>query len=353
MCQLAHWGARRVGLLQRARRMGTPARPGPADQFSHFRDGQECPSYDQINVACSGVDFLGSADYDAVTTGDERDKTSRGGERNRRSDATEQGWAGGSAAKRSRVVTDSWNTELYRQKHSFVWELGSSLLELLAPRAGERILDLGCGTGQLTAQIARSGAQVVGLDHSPAMVEEARRLHPDLCFRKADAHDFAVDEPVDAVFSNAVLHWVAEPDRVCGRIAEALKPRGRLAAEFGGRGNVRLLADALQTASQAVLGKPVPHQWYFPSVGEFALLLERYGLEVVQAALIDRPTPLAGNDGLRNWVRMFGGQWLSQIPAEAQDVFLEQVETIARPLLHREGTWLADYRRLRVLAVKV
>jgi trans-aconitate methyltransferase len=249
-------------------------------------------------------------------------------------------------------VTDSWNAELYDEKHSFVWKLGSPVIELLAPQPSERILDLGCGLGQLTAQIAQSGAEVFGLDNSPAMIEEARRSYPHLPFREADAHDFDVAEPFDAVFSNAVLHWITEPNRVIECIARALKPKGRVVVEFGGKGNVRFLASAIETACRLTLGETVAHPWYFPSIAEFATLLEHHGLEVNQAALIDRPTPLEGEDGLRNWVSMFGDHWLSRVPKEQHDDFFEWTEHIARPALYRDVVWYADYRRLRVVAHK-
>ena len=247
---------------------------------------------------------------------------------------------------------DQWKPELYDNKHSFVWKLASSVVELLAPRPGERILDVGCGTGQLTAQIAESGAEVVGLDNSPAMIEEARRLHPQVQFQLGDAHEFGVPEPLDAVFSNAALHWITEPENVVDCISRALKHDGRLAVEFGGQGNVRYLCNAIETACRAILGETVSHPWYFPSIAEFAALLERHGLEVTQAALIDRPTPLDGDDGLRNWVRMFGNHWLSRIPPQQHGKFFEQVDDIARPTLYRESSWRADYRRLRVVARK-
>jgi trans-aconitate methyltransferase len=105
-------------------------------------------------------------------------------------------------------VTQAWDPQAYQAKHSFVWQFGSSLLELLDPRPGERILDVGCGTGQLTSEIARSGARVTGLDSSPEMLAEARRNYPNLHFVQADAAGFSFDEPFDAVFSNAALHWV-------------------------------------------------------------------------------------------------------------------------------------------------
>src|SRR5262249_56540999 len=129
--------------------------------------------------------------------------------------------------------------------HSFVWKHGAALIEVLAPRPGERILDLGCGTGHLTAQIAEAGAEVIGIDSSPGMIAEARRLYPHVRFEVADARDFALDAGFDAAFSNAVLHWIKEPERAIACVRRALKPGGRFVAEFGGRGDVRAIVAAL------------------------------------------------------------------------------------------------------------
>lgn len=249
--------------------------------------------------------------------------------------------------------SEDWDPGLYDERHSFVWKLASSLIELLEPQAGERILDLGCGTGQLTAQIAEAGTEIIGLDYSVAMIEEARRLYPQLRFEIGDAHDFRFEEPFDAVFSNAVLHWITDPIRVAQCISKCLKPNGRLVVEFGGKGNVRCVAKAAKAASTAVVGREIDHPWYFPSVGEFSSILETAGLEVTQAFLFDRPTLLDGNDGLRTWIRMFGKNWLAQVPPERLDDFFELLEANARPELLRDGQWYADYRRIRVVAKRV
>jgi trans-aconitate methyltransferase len=246
----------------------------------------------------------------------------------------------------------AWDAGLYDGRHAFVWKHGASLVELLAPRPGKRILDLGCGTGHLTAAIAEAGATVVGLDPSADMLQQARAAYPRLEFVQADARDFAFAEPFDAVFSNAVLHWVRPPEAPARRVRDALKPGGRFVAEFGGRGNVRAVVAALQAAGERLgLRLDGPH-WYFPSVGEYASLLEAGGLEVKSAALFDRPTPLEGPDGLQGWVRMFGGLVLKAVPAGRRDEFLRAVEDAARPDLYRDGGWFADYRRLRVVAVR-
>src|SRR5207302_10671977 len=102
----------------------------------------------------------------------------------------------------------TWDAGLYDGRHAFVWKHGASLVGLLAPRPGERVLDLGCGTGHLTAALAAAGAGVVGLDRSEEMLAQARSAYPALEFVCGDARDFRFGEPFDAVFSNAALHWV-------------------------------------------------------------------------------------------------------------------------------------------------
>jgi trans-aconitate methyltransferase len=247
-------------------------------------------------------------------------------------------------------ASGAWDASRYQDKHAFVWRYGASLLELLEPQSGERILDLGCGTGQLTAEIARSGAKVTGLDSSPEMLADARKNFPDLPFVLGDAASFHLPEPFDAVFSNAVLHWVKNAEGAVSSIARALRPGGRFVAEFGGKGNIA----SVQAALRAVLGPVADEQspWYYPSIGEYAPILERHGLEVRNATLFARPTPLEGEDGLEHWLRMFGQTYLRQFSPERADDILRKLVDQLRPALYRDGIWTVDYRRLRLVAIR-
>jgi trans-aconitate 2-methyltransferase len=248
------------------------------------------------------------------------------------------------------LATNQWDACLYETKHAFVWKQGAALLELLASQAGERILDLGCGTGHLTGQIAEAGAEVVGIDSAATMIDQARRTYPHLRFEVADARDFTLAGSFDAVFSNAVLHWIGEPARVIEAVRRSLKPSGRFVAEFGGRGNVQAIVAALDQTMQTTGGGRFENAWYFPSIAEYATLLERGGLEVTYAALFDRPTPLEGEAGMRHWIEMFANDLLTSVAACQREEFLGKVEKELRPVLYRDGTWWADYRRLRVVA---
>ena len=252
--------------------------------------------------------------------------------------------------------TPAWNANLYNAKHEFVWKFGADVAALLEAKSGERILDLGCGTGHLTAQISESGAQVMGVDRSPEMIFAARQAYPGLNFEVVDARELKFSEEFDAVFSNAVLHWIHEPVRVIEGVRNALHPGGRFVAELGGKGNIasikRELDAALLQVGSPLVGSVNP--WYYPSVSEYATLLENNGLEVRLITLFDRPTGLAdGAAGLRNWIVMFGSAYLAGLTAEKCETFFQLVETPLRPKLFRDGQWWADYRRLRVIAVKL
>jgi SAM-dependent methyltransferase len=165
----------------------------------------------------------------------------------------------------------------------------------------------------------------------------------------------AFREEFDAVFSNAVLHWIHEPERVLQGVRRALRPGGRFVAEFGGKGNVRKIQLVLNEMLKQVKGTPVGtvNPWYYPSVSEYATLAEVNGLEVRFITLFDRPTGLADGDaGLRNWVVMFCSDYLAGMDGEKGESFLRKVEDALRPELFRDGQWWGDYRRLRLVAVK-
>lgn len=248
---------------------------------------------------------------------------------------------------------NDWDAALYDQKHAFVFEYGKGLLAVLEPQAGERILDLGCGTGHLAQTIAETGAYVVGIDSSLEMVEQARKAYPEIEFLVADARSFSFPYQFDAVFSNATLHWIPEAERVVERVSAALHPGGRFVAEFGGKGNVASIVSTLQEATVELTGVTVEAGWYYPSIGQYAPLLEKHGLAVRSAVLFDRPTKLEeGEKGLRNWIAMFCQGLLHPVPVDVRPRVIERVEAILRPKLFRDGNWFADYRRLRIVAYK-
>lgn len=324
----------------------------------------------------------------------------------------------------TKQIANQWNAAEYDAKHAFVYEKAKGLVELLAPKAGERILDLGCGTGALTAEIAARGAEVLGVDRSEEMIAQARKKFPGLRFEVMDARElrFGADAagarsekqippegsrdsqsslvtaarkssagipfdvapfeallearerlrlPVnkqskqgkgddrlglfDAVFSNAVLHWIPEADEVIAGVAHALRPGGRFVAEFGGKGNIQKLVAAFHRALAALDLRPpeAVGPWFYPSVAEYAGMLEKHGLEVREASLFDRPTVLEeGERGLENWIRVFRKTFVEKMGEADASRWIREVERQCRGELFRDGSWVLDYRRLRIAAWK-
>lgn len=248
-----------------------------------------------------------------------------------------------------------WQSGLYDSKLGFVSDLGKGVVEWLAPQQGERILDLGCGTGDLAYDISRAGAIVTGMDLSEAMIEKARDKYPDIRFVTGDAEQFRFAEPFDAVFSNAALHWMKNAGQVAECVWHALKPGGRFVAEFGGRGNVGKVVKAIGAVLEENYGIDASalHPWYFPSIGEYSSLLERQGFHVAFAVHFDRPTPLPdGEEGLRHWLRGFAGGYFESFSEAERSKAFADIAAKARDDLFRDDSWRLDYKRIRIKAVK-
>jgi trans-aconitate methyltransferase len=247
------------------------------------------------------------------------------------------------------AASEAWNAEGYDRAARFVTDLGAQVMELLAPQPGEWILDLGCGDGVQMAQMAAMGVRVTGVDGSPDMVAAARAKGLDVT--QGDGQALAFDPVFDAVFSNAALHWMTDPDAVISGVARALKPGGRFVAEFGGHGNVA----AIHTALLAVLRKrgvdtDLSEIWYFPSPQEHRARLEDAGFSVTEIALIPRPTPVEA--GIADWLRMLSAAALHKLPEEDREDAIAEVAALLEPALRTaEGVWTADYQRLRFRAV--
>jgi trans-aconitate methyltransferase len=250
----------------------------------------------------------------------------------------------------------NWNVDLYNNKHGFVHQYGEQLIELLDPKPGELILDLGCGAGQLTNKIAGFGAKVIGLDSSVEMIESAKNSFPELEFYKMDAASFSFDDSFDAIFSNAALHWVTDQEKAIQCLYKNLKKNGRLVVEFGGRGNVDSILQAL-TKTLMQFGyeeNSKISRWYFPSISEYTQLLEKQGFEVSLAHLYNRPTALESADsGIKDWVEMFGSHFFIGVDKLAKEKILDKVQKDVEDVCLRNGTWYADYRRIRVEAIKL
>ena len=247
------------------------------------------------------------------------------------------------------IAGQRWDPARYQRNAGFVARLGEPLLELLAPQPQERILDLGCGDGALTALLARR-AEVIGVDASAEQVAAARAR--GLAAEVADGASLDFAGEFDAVFSNAALHWMRDPDAVIAGVWRALKPGGRFVAECGGAGNVETVRRALAEAlARHGIDAEAANPWYFPSAEEYRVRLERHGFAVASIALIPRPTRLPGS--LADWLDTFAESFLATVPPQTRPSLKHEVEeTLRGRLTDAAGAWTVDYVRLRFNALK-
>jgi trans-aconitate methyltransferase len=244
----------------------------------------------------------------------------------------------------------TWDPERYARNARFVAELGAPVVELLAPRAGECILDLGCGDGVLSTKLTAMGCAVVGVDSSAAQVEAARKLGLDAHVMDGERLSFAGE--FDAVFSNAALHWMRNADAVMAGAWRALRPGGRFVAELGGHGCVAKIKKALvDELNRREIDGEAAVPWYFPTVEEYSAKLKTAGFSINTIALIPRPTPLPGD--ITGWLETFAESFTACLPPAERPAYIEDVREVLRSQLSDgEGKWTADYVRLRFAAAK-
>jgi trans-aconitate methyltransferase len=247
-------------------------------------------------------------------------------------------------------MPQSWDPVAYGKDGAFVHELAGGVLEWLDPQPGERILDLGCGDGQLTQRIVASGAIVTAIDASAEMVAATRARGIAADQGPAESLPYA-DRTFDAVFSNAVLHWVRGQDEMMAQVRRVLRPGGRFVAEMGGHGNIA----AIRVAFAAVLTQHGFAQLgdrgnFYPTPEAYTRRLTRHGFQVDRILHFPRPTPL-GESGMEGWLRTFCRGALSELPQNLRETVVQETAALlASPLRDEEGHWTADYVRLRFVA---
>ena len=252
---------------------------------------------------------------------------------------------------KSLADVQTWDAKGYALNARFVSDLSGDVVAWLDPKPGMRILDVGCGDGAVTEKLAAAGCQVVGIDTSPSMIQSAQIRKLDA--RLGDVLTMTFDAEFDAVFSNAVLHWVREPETAARAMRKALKPSGRFAAEFGGHGNVAAVATALRAAAKLHGGDAgLAAPWFYPTPDEYSATLTTAGFKVERVGLFPRPTPLP--TGVEGWLETMRKPFFDQFPGTKRAEVLADVIELLRPsLCDTQGKWTADYVRLRVLATAV
>ncbi|AMC11290.1 methyltransferase type 11 [Lutibacter profundi] len=251
--------------------------------------------------------------------------------------------------------TTKWNPKLYNDKHSFVYHYGEDLIELLNPKKEERVLDLGCGSGQLTFKISKLVNEVIGIDKSPEMIADAKSKFKNIEFFVADASNFTFNKKFDVIFSNAVLHWVTNYKGAIKSMYENLTNNGKIVLEFGGKGNVQKIVNPLRNSleKRGYLKQSKLQLWYFPSIAEYTTKLEFAGFRVLMAQHFDRPTALAKkNTGIKDWIAMFGNSFFKNVTTAHVEEIKNEVQEKIKSACFINGKWFADYKRIRIIAIK-
>ena len=247
-----------------------------------------------------------------------------------------------------------WDSNDYKQNFNFVTQYGEDVLGLLTVKPGAFVVDLGCGNGGLTQKLADEGYHVIGIDDSEDMIRLAASEYPHLEFRKENALNFRLEQPADAIFSNAVFHWIdgEKQDQLAQNIADNLKPGGELVCEFGGYHCAGTIHQVLeQCFTKRGLEYPMP--FYFPTVGEHTPILERHGLLVEYAIWFERPTVKAGEDGAIDWINMFVKKAFEGMDPQLKKEIQDEAREMLREKIYSNGQWIIDYTRIRIRARKV
>jgi trans-aconitate methyltransferase len=248
------------------------------------------------------------------------------------------------------MQSTSWDPQRYAENARFVSDLGEPLLAMLNPQPKELILDLGCGDGALSEKIAASGCTLYAVDTSFAQIEATKKR--GLQALVMDGQQLSFKQPFDAVFTNAALHWMKQPERVVAGVWNVLKSGGRFVGEFGGKGNVQKIRAALHAAlrRRGIDAEPID-PWYYPSPEEYSALLRKFGFTVQYIELIPRPTPLPGD--ILAWLEIFAQPFTKAAKECERESLVAEVRTELEPKLRNsEGNWVADYVRLRFRAIK-
>jgi trans-aconitate methyltransferase len=248
-----------------------------------------------------------------------------------------------------------WNPDLYDNKHDFVFKFGEEVVRLLNPQKTEMILDIGCGTGELTKMISEKCGKVIGIDNSNEMIQSALKKYPEISFIHADAKNFQLNDEFDAIFSNAVLHWIPEADIMIRNANRHLKIGGRYVVEFGGHGCNYSIINTLK--EQLDINKfdytSIESMLYFPTISQYSNLLENNGFEVNLALLFDRPTELKGGiNGLHDFIEMFLNWLFKYVSDSDKSAIIKKTVDILKPQIFDDTSWIADYRRIRIVAYK-
>jgi trans-aconitate 2-methyltransferase len=224
-----------------------------------------------------------------------------------------------------------WNATDYSRNSSQQQKWARELIAKLHLRGDEQVLDIGCGDGKVTAELAAhlSQGRIIGLDASPSMIEFARKTFPNLAFVVGDAARLEFSEQLDLIFSNATLHWIWDHAPVLAGISHALKPGGRVVVQMGGQGcaaDVLAVLDGMMNSSRwATYFCDFKFRYGFHGPAEYRQWLQRAELQPIRIELIPKDMTHAGREGLAGWLRTTWIPFIQAVPEKDREAFLDEL----------------------------
>ncbi|MDD5277023.1 MAG: methyltransferase domain-containing protein [Methylovulum sp.] len=232
--------------------------------------------------------------------------------------------------------TYDWNAKDYEKNSLAQQKWAGELIAHLNLTGVEDVLDLGCGDGKVTAEIARivGDGSVLGIDNSAQMIALAKEKyppnqHPNLSFEVMDAGDLSFAGCFDVVFSNAVLHWVKNHQRVIEGLAKSLRVGGKICLRMGGKGDAEGIIAIMNALKASTKWAPYftgfEFPFTFPDADDYRVLLKDAGFSINRVELVPKDMAHDGKSGLEGWIRTTWLPYTQRIPKEQRGAFIEEV----------------------------
>jgi trans-aconitate methyltransferase len=259
----------------------------------------------------------------------------------------------------------NWNAQDYAKNSQNQFQWAKELIPKLKLQGKEALLDIGCGDGKITAELARClpDGRVVGVDSSEKMINLAKssfpsKDYPNLSFQVMDARKLTFQSEFDRAFSNAALHWIVDQKAVLDGVQRSLKPGGRLLFQMAGKGNAQ---DVLSIIDELAAVEPwkgffsnmtFPYGFYGPE--EYQAFLHGTGLEAERVELFPKDMKFNGAEGLAGWVRTTWLPFTDKPPVELRPKFVELIVNryLEKHPADAEGTVHVGMMRIEIEAYK-
>jgi trans-aconitate methyltransferase len=264
------------------------------------------------------------------------------------------------------TVSTKWNAAEYAAHSAVQQSWARELIARLNLRGNEHVLDVGCGDGKVTAEIANAVPRglAIGIDASAEMIGFARKTFPakkfpNLEFQVMDARKIKFDRRFDLIFSNATLHWVDDHQSILHGMASVLKSGGRLIVSCGGKGNAQdvfvALRPELRRKSWSKYFRKMPKPYFFYSPADYEKWLPKFGFKIQSLQLVPKDATYAGADGFAAWLRTTWLPYVQRVPTNRREEFIADVVNryLARHPADADGKVYARMVRLEIDAVKV